>query len=192
MTTDRLKMMFCIVITSAMFGPLTVYAADLQRPPAANLPLDNITIPSRPVSSVVLNAANNFQSTFEGVIIEATFSKVNFVPNRKDIGLEPPAYIHLYVSPLSPNPLPAGKYNVFVSLYNTAAGTFSFYYPNVIWSAFAAPDKLISSCATQAVDAKSTSGCGVFIPLNTKKQIDIDIKHSGAPWITGITIQRYL
>ena len=192
MSTDRLKKIFCMVMASAVFGPLTVYAADLQRPLAANLPLDNITMSSRPLSSVVLNAANNFHSTFEGVIIEATFSKVNFAPNSKDIGLEPASYIHLYVSPASANPLPAGKYNVFVSLYNTAAGTFSFYYPAVIWSAFAAPDKLISSCTTQFVDSKTSGGCGVCIPLHTRKQIDIGIKHSGGPWITGITIQRYL
>jgi hypothetical protein len=192
MIKNMMKMLFCMAMAGFVFGTYATHAADLTQPPKISPPQEKtIPIRSLPISSVTLNYDNNFKSTFEGVIIEATFAAVNTVPSDKTIGLGTNGYIHFYVSPASSNPMPDGRYYVVVNLTNTKAGTFSFYYPQVIWSAFAPPGKIISTCATPLVDGKSIGGCGVDIPLNSMKQIDIDIKHTSAAWITGITIQRY-
>ncbi len=188
MTKSMMKMLLCVVMTGFVLGIYTVDAAERTSPLVIKPPL---IIP--PISSVTLNYDNNFKSAYEGVIIEAAFYLANIWPSQKLIGLiNPSANIHLFVSPQSSNPMSDGNYQVIVNITNTPnPGTFQFSNPLVMWSAFAGPGAVISTCATPSIPGPNIGGCGAKIPLNSKKQIDIVIKHTTLPWINSITIQRF-
>lgn len=145
-----------------------------------------------PLYTANLNYANGFASGDK--IIHATYGNVNVLPYEQRIsviGNNANSCIHVITNKYTP-PMVTGKYRVTVFYMASAGFTLNFYAGENVGPTYLLPKNLIATTACQPASATSI-GCSADIPLNSLGHIDTVIKIVGnaAPWVTGITIQRF-